>query len=43
MDMISPAITLNYKGDNKHSSIISGVLSGIAYIIIFIFGVYYVL
>ena len=42
-DMLSPPITLYYKGDDKHSSIFSGILTLIAYIIIFIFGVYYAL
>ena len=41
IDMISPPITLFYKGENSHSSIFSGVLSLIYYIVIFIFGVYY--
>ena len=42
-DMLSPPITLYYKGDNKHSSIFSALLSIVAYTIVFIFGVYYAL
>ena len=42
-DMISPPITLYYKGDDKHPSICSALLSIVAYIIVFIFGVYYAL
>ena len=42
-DIISPPITLYYKGDNMHSSIFSGILTIVVYIITFIFGVYYAL
>jgi len=42
-DMLSPPITLYYKGDDKHPSIFSAILTIIAYTIIFIFGVYYAL
>ena len=42
-DMLSSPITLYYKGDDKHSSIFSAILTIIAYTIIFIFGVYYAL
>lgn len=42
-DMISPPITLFYKGDYTHSSIFSGILTIIVYIIHFIFIVYYAL
>ena len=42
-DMLSPPITLYYKGDDKHSSIFSAVLSIVAYTIVFTFGVYYAL
>ena len=42
-DMISPPITLYYKGDDKHQSLFSALLSIVAYIIVFIFGVYYAL
>ena len=42
-DMLSPSITLYYKGDDKHPSIFSAVLTIVAYIIVFIFGVYYAL
>ena len=41
IDMLSPPITLFFKGDNSHSSIFSGILTIVAYIIIVIFGVYY--
>lgn len=42
-DRISPLITLSFKGDNMHSSIISGILSIIAYSLTTIFGVFYAL
>ena len=38
-DIISPTITLYYKGDTSHPSIISGVISIIACVIIFILGI----
>ena len=41
LDMLSPPITLFFRGDNQHSSIISGILSIIAYGGIFGFGIYY--
>jgi hypothetical protein len=39
--MLSPPITLFFKGENIHSSIFSGILTIVAYIISFIFGIYY--
>ena len=42
-DIISPPITLFFKGDNMHSSIFSGVLTIIVYILIFISGIHYAL
>ena len=42
-DMISPPITLFYKGDYAHSSIFSGILTIAIYILHFIFTVYYAL
>ena len=42
-DIISPPITLYFKGDSMHSSIFSGILAIVVYLIIFIFGVYYAL
>ena len=42
-DRISPLITLSFKGDNMHSSILSGILSIIAYATTTIFGILYVL
>lgn len=42
-DTISPHITLYFKGNNIHSSILSGILTIEMYIIIFVFGVYYAL
>ena len=42
-DRISPLITLSFKGDNKQSSILSGILSIIAYATTTIFGILYVL
>ena len=43
VDLLSPQITLFYKGDESHSSIFSGIISLVAYTIVFIFGVYYAL
>ena len=40
--MLSPYITLYFKGERKHSSKFSGVLSIIAYIIVFFIGIYYI-
>ena len=42
-DKISPSITLLFKGNNVHSSIFSGVLTIIVYLIIFISSIYYAL
>ena len=42
IDLISPDITLYYKGFSSHSSIISGIIYFIALVIILIFSVYYV-
>ena len=42
LDMLSPYITLYFKGERKHSSKFSGVLSIIAYIIVFFIGIYYI-
>ena len=42
-DKISPSITLFFKGNNVHSSIFSGVLTIIVYLIIFISSIYYAL
>ena len=42
-DMLSPPITLYFRGDDKHPSIFSGLLTIVAYTIVFIFGVYYAL
>ena len=41
VDILSPPITLFFKGDNIHSSIFSGILTIATYIITIIFGVYY--
>ena len=43
LDMLSPPITLYFKGENQHSSIFGGILSFIAYTLVFIAGVYYAL
>ena len=43
VDLLSPQITLFYKGDESHSSIFSGIISLVAYTIVFVFGVYYAL
>ena len=42
-DMLSPPITLFYKGENNHSSILSAILTIIAYAIIIAAGIYYAL
>ena len=42
-DRISPLITLSFKGDNMHSSIIAGILSILAYSLTTIFGIFYAL
>ena len=42
-DRISPLITFSFKGNNMHSSILSGILSIIAYTITTIFGIIYAL
>ena len=42
-DFLSPPITLYFKGQNTHSSIISGILSLLACSVILGFGIYYAL
>ena len=42
-DMISPSITLYFKGDSIHSSVFSGILTIISYIIILVYGVIYII
>ena len=42
-DMLSPQITLFFKGEDQHSTIFSGILSIIAYACVFGFGIYYCL
>ena len=41
VDFLSPQITLNYKGSLSHSSILSGILSIISFLIIIIFAICY--
>ena len=41
MDMISPPITIFYKGDSSHSSIFSGILTIIVYALCLGFGIQY--
>ena len=41
MDMISPPITIFYKGDSSHSSVFSGILTFIVYFLCFAFGIQY--
>ena len=41
LDLLSPPITLYYKGDNQHPTIFSAILSIIAYVGVFGFGIYY--
>ena len=43
LDMLSPPITLNFKEEGQHSSIFSGILSVIVYVLVFVAGVYYAL
>ena len=43
LDMLSPPITLFFKEEGQHSSIFSGILTSIAYILVFVAGVYYAL
>ena len=43
LDRISPLITFSFKGDNMHSSILSGILSIFAYTATTIFGILYIL
>ena len=43
LDMISPPITLYFKGADSHVSIYSGILTIMAYIIILVAAIYYVL
>ena len=43
LDILSPPITLYYKGENGHSSIFSGILSFIVYAIVFAASIYYFL
>ena len=43
IDLLSPPITLYYKGDEAHSSIVSGIITLVTYLIIFISGIYYTL
>ena len=42
-DLLSPSITLYFKGDPIHPSIFSGILTIISYFTLFSFGVYYTL
>ena len=41
VDFLSPQITLYHKGFSSHSSIVSGIISIIAFLIIILFGIYY--
>ena len=40
-DFISPKITLYFKGEKVHSSIFSGIVTIVAYLLIFGFVIYY--
>lgn len=42
LDMLSPYITLYFKGERKHSSKFSGILSVFSYILVFFIGIYYI-
>ena len=41
--MLSPPITLYYNEDSQHSSIFSGILSLIVYVVVFVAAIYYAL
>ena len=41
IDLLSPPITLYYKGENTHSSIFAGILTIIIYLICLTFGIYF--
>ena len=41
LDFLSPKITLYFKGNNKHSSVISGIITIISYLFILISIIYY--
>ena len=41
LDMLSPPITLFFKGEDQHSTIFAGILSIIVYALIFGFAIYY--
>ena len=43
LDILSPYITLYFKGERKHSSKSSGILSLISYIFVLLIGVYYII
>ena len=43
LDWLSPPITLYFKGENQHSSIVSAILSVICYALVFASAVYYIL
>ena len=43
LDWLSPPITLYFKGENQHSSIVSAILSIICYALVFASAVYYIL
>ena len=42
LDMLSPYITLYFKGEKKHSSKFSGILSIITYLLVLIISIYYI-
>ena len=42
-DIISSLITLSFKGDNMHSSVMAGILSIIAYGLAIFLGIFYAL
>ena len=43
LDWLSPPITLYFKGENQHSSIVSAILSLICYALVLASAVYYIL
>ena len=43
MDMLSPYINLYFKGEKRHSSKFSGILTIFAYTIVLVGGIYYII
>ena len=41
IDFLSPPVTFYHKGSLSHSSVISGLLSALAFLVILAFGIFY--